>query len=143
LGSKYVTKRVFVAKPLASRVALFFLRTLVSAGWVVLSLIGAGCGQDSNQSATGSGISGDVGEKCLVLCYADWCKDDDQVDCSSSYCLGQPDKTYCTVMCDLDSQCPDGYLCTDDCETEVAKQPVCVKTKDYSYLQELGYCPAD
>lgn len=131
------------AKPLSRRVALFFSGRIILFCLAGLCWLLFGCVGDDNQSGSGEGITGDVGVDCNVFCYADWCKDDDQIECRSTYCVGQIDETYCTVICDLDAQCPDGYLCTEGCQTEVSKEPVCVKKKDYQYLQELGYCPAD
>jgi hypothetical protein len=138
-----VTNLRLGAKPLSRRVALFFSGKAIFSCFLGLFFFVPGCVGDDSQSGTGKGITGDVGEACTVFCYSAWCKDDDQIECRSTFCVGQVDQTYCTVICDLDAQCPDGYLCTYGCETKVAKEPVCVKIKDYQFLQELGYCPAD
>lgn len=115
------------------------LRRAAFLSVVLALLILTACGQDDDPS--GAGFTGDMGTACNVECYGQWCKDDDQISCSSAFCIGPPEDTYCTAACEVDAQCPEGFGCTEECGTEVAKYPVCVREEDFALLRELGYCP--
>jgi hypothetical protein len=104
-------------------------------------LLPAACGEDGNE--TGGGYTNDVGEDCLVLCYDDWCGNNEQVSCSSLYCIGPADETYCTTSCDFDEQCPAGYFCSVGCTHRVAPYPVCIKEENRQLLIDLEYCPEE
>lgn len=99
------------------------------------------CGLDDDDENNGAGWTGDVGGECVIPCYDDWCKSSDQIDCASGFCVGTEGDLYCTVPCDLDNQCPAGFLCSDECNTHVAKDPACVKQEHWAILQDLGFCP--
>jgi hypothetical protein len=97
------------------------------------------CG-GSDHRDPGVGWTGDLGVACDNVCYTAWCIDDTQIDCTSGFCLGPLPNTYCSVPCDLNSDCATGYFCSTSCNTRVAKTPVCVKNEDLAVLQSLGYC---
>jgi len=92
-------------------------------------------------SNEGAGWTGDLGVSCDNMCYTDWCKDGAQIECVSGFCVGPNDDTYCTVPCDLDVDCANGFVCTEECDKQVAKVPVCVRDADYPLLEDLGFCP--
>jgi hypothetical protein len=99
------------------------------------------CGPEGSKGS-GEGITGDVGNGCSGLCLdANWCFDSNYSLCVSFYCVGSvPDEMYCTVECETQAQCPDGYNCTDNCTLDSSAQPYCVTSSDYQHLQEMGNC---
>jgi len=106
-----------------------------------VSVLIAACEDDCDYQE-GLGYTEDVGLECNINgCTADWCRDDQQVDCRSGFCIGPWNGYYCSVPCSLDVDCPVGYICAEECNSHVAQTPVCVKEKDWALLQELGYCP--
>lgn len=108
---------------------------------VLLSVVYA-CEDDENDESD-TGITGDVGESCAMQCYSGWCRDHNQADCVSQSCVGLPDETYCTIACELDSHCPTGFVCSEECSDQVAHYPVCVREEDMAVLRTLEYCPAE
>jgi len=118
------------APPFFGRAALFV---------VALSLMMTlGCGDDDDD---GAGFTGDIGNECSLTCFDEWCRNDDHARCYSQWCVGTPDDTYCSVVCDVDPQCPVGFVCTEECGVQVAKNPLCVRENDFELLQDLGFCP--
>ncbi|MCL4235310.1 MAG: hypothetical protein KJ042_12420 [Deltaproteobacteria bacterium] len=116
---------------------------------VVVMLWGAAgliaCGSDGPQgTGTGVGATQDVGKECVGACTGGedgWCYDKNQATCVSWVCVGRSTaESYCTELCDLDTQCPDGYSCVDDCEIGSFDQAYCVKDEDHDDLETLGFC---
>ncbi len=105
------------------------------------------CGSDGPKgTGTGVGATQDVGKVCEGACVGGedgWCYDKNHADCVSWVCVGQTtSQSYCTELCDLDKQCPDGYSCVDDCEIGSYDQAYCVTAEDHDYLESLGLCDA-
>jgi len=117
---------------------MYFLRVLLLVVWLGSN---AGCDDDEGDQSD-TGITGDTGESCDLQCFSGWCRDHNQADCVSQVCIGTPDDTYCTIACEIDSHCPEGFVCTEECDDEVAYYPICVREQDLSVLQDLDYCPA-
>jgi len=99
------------------------------------------CDDDEEVGGGGLGWTGDVGVECTSVCGDPWCTNNDQMHCASGYCVGPQGETYCSVPCDIDVDCPDDYICTTKCDWQASANAICVKSEDYSFLRELGYCP--
>jgi hypothetical protein len=114
----------------------------VLAAASVAAMLSATLACSGSGGTSSNGNLGDVGMPCtLNLCFSKWCTDQNQAHCPSEYCVGQPNKTYCTIPCDISGECPNGYSCTDNCGSQVFVYPICVNAVDYALLQSLGYCP--
>ena len=114
---------------------------LIAAGLACLAIGALIIACDDEEAPPGLGSTGDVGVPCDSVCYEPWCKNTDQIKCASGFCIGPQEKTYCTDYCDLDIDCPAGFVCTDDCNHHAAVNPACVREDDYILLEDLGYCP--
>ena len=97
--------------------------------------------EDWGDAPEGVGWTEDVGLECKMPCYEQWCENDDMIECRSGFCIGAPEQLYCTVPCDIDSECPEGYFCTEECTDDVTRVSVCVTQEDFALLQELEFCP--
>ena len=124
-------KKTTSLTPLFSRrAALFFLAgCLVALAATMATSLAC---DDDDDDDVGAGVTGDIGRECSLVCFDDWCKNDDHPKCHSYWCVGRPDQTYCSVNCEVDGQCPAGFVCTEECGSGVAKNPVCVRENQLS-----------
>ena len=128
--------------PLLPKGAAFILGGLCLAVCLILLMGSFSCDNDEDEELSGGvGFTGDIGVDCLLNCSSEWCKNDDHMGCKSGFCIGPGGDTYCTVVCETDNFCPEGFLCTENCTTQVAKNPMCVREEDYGLLQDLEFCP--
>ncbi|MBZ0272790.1 hypothetical protein K8I61_12195 [bacterium] len=103
------------------------------------------CGGDDAGSPKGEGFTGDVGVDCVQKGCTDpaWCLDPGQAACVSLICAGRANgETYCTMPCDYDEQCPDGYRCTYQCDDDMSETDYCVTDSDYGHMVDFALCPA-
>jgi hypothetical protein len=119
-------------------VFIFLMVAFLLTAGLVLS-----CAEDDKAEDFSGGYTGDIGKSCDVYGCIDWCRENDQANCASLYCIGRRDDTYCTAPCNVDGDCPSGFVCDEECNTHASKIPMCVREADFSYLQELGYCPKE
>jgi hypothetical protein len=100
------------------------------------------CGCTTGSADNDAGITGDIGSSCFIGdCTLPWCKDNNQVHCASGECVGPLADTYCTMDCELTSNCPEGFFCSVGCQQKVFKTSVCIREQDLVLLQDIGYCP--
>lgn len=128
---------------MSSRMSVSFVLAVFLAATACLTA----CGSDGPRgTGTGVGMTQDVGKTCEGACNGGedgWCYDKNQATCVSWVCVGRSTpELYCTELCDLDTQCPDGYSCVDDCEIGSFDQAYCVTDEDHDYLESLGLCDA-
>jgi hypothetical protein len=108
---------------------------------LVCLLVLFGCGMNPDDKL-GDGLNGDIGEDCIIdACDDIWCTEDNDLTCNTRWCIGKIDDQYCSSQCDIDGECPVGYTCTEECSLKVSASQLCVTNEDFSFLQEIKYCP--